>query len=143
MPPEHRIIPLNELALDSNNPRLPRSLNGAGEERILEYMLLDASLIELMLAIGKNDFFPGEQLLVVQTTPNQYKVVEGNRRLSALKLLSNPGLATVQNSKVAQVIEETDKRPTLIPCLVFENESDIHNYLGYRHITGIKSPVPV
>jgi hypothetical protein len=46
-------------------------------------MLLDASLIELMLAIGENGYFPGEQLLVVfDPSDSKYRVVEGNRRLS-------------------------------------------------------------
>jgi hypothetical protein len=136
--PIFEIIALTQLELDSDNPRLPKSLHGQPEEKILEYMLLDASLIELMLAIGKNDFFPGEQLLVVKNIGDSYKVVEGNRRLSALKVLNNPDIAKVQKSKVQQVLEETGHRPTEIPCLIFENEADIHNYLGYRHITGIK-----
>lgn len=132
------IITLDKLYLDEQNPRLPKSIQGAKEEDILEFMLLDASLIELMLAIGKNDFFPGEQLLVVKDKNDTYKVVEGNRRLSAVKLLNNPSLAKVQKTKIQQVLQETDHRPTEIPCLVFDNEDDIHNYLGYRHITGIK-----
>lgn len=131
-------LALDKLLLDSDNPRLPKSLHGKNETEILEYMLLDASLIELMLAIGKNNFFPGEQLLVVKLDNNTYKVVEGNRRLSALKLLNNPQLVSVQKSKIQQVLEETTYRPTDIPVLVFEKEDDIHNYLGYRHITGIK-----
>lgn len=131
-------IPLAQLQLDSDNPRLPKSLHGQSEAEILEYMLLDASLIELMLAIGKNDFFPGEQLLVVKKEDDNYKVVEGNRRLSALKILSNPEIANVQKSKIQQVLEETEYRPTEIPCLIFKEEEEIHKYLGYRHITGIK-----
>lgn len=133
-------IELGKLFLDSNNPRLPKSLKGsegAKEKEILEYMLLDASLIELMLAIGKNGFFPGEQLLVVKEEDN-YKVVEGNRRLSALKLLNDPDLVTIQKTKIQQVLDETAHRPSVIPVLVFEKEENIHNYLGFRHITGIK-----
>ena len=89
--PEYIKIPLDKLKLDPNNPRLPKSLRvkGASEEEIIEYMLLDASLIELMMAIGENNFFPGEQLLVVKDMGDSYKVVEGNRRLSAVKLLSS------------------------------------------------------
>lgn len=139
--PEFRKIPITELALDSTNPRLPKSLHGASEDKILEYMLLDGSLIELMLAIGKNDFFMGEQLLVVPQvgkSGKKYKAVEGNRRLSAVILLNNPEKAKIQKRKVKQVIEDTDKRPKSIPCLVFEFEDDIYDYLGYRHITGIK-----
>jgi hypothetical protein len=136
--PRYEIINLDLLILDSNNPRLPKSKHGSNESEILKYMLGDSSLIELMLAIGENDFFPGEQLLVVPTENEKYKVVEGNRRLSALKILNNPDLATIQQSKVEKVIAETTFRPTEIPCLIFDNESEIFNYLGYRHITGIK-----
>jgi hypothetical protein len=136
--PKYDTINLADLKLDSNNPRLPKSLHGKDEVDIIEYMLLDASLIELMLAIGENDFFPGEQLLVVKDTDGKYKVIEGNRRLSAVKLLSNPELARVQKIKIEKVLEETKHRPKEIPCLIFNSESEIHNYLGYRHITGIK-----
>lgn len=136
--PVFDIIDLENLFLDSNNPRLPKSLQGSAEKAILEYMLLDASLIELMLAIGENDFFPGEQLLVVNSGDNSYTVIEGNRRLSAVKLLSDPTLVDIQKSKIQQAVEEADYKPTAIPCLIFETPEEIHNYLGYRHITGIK-----
>jgi hypothetical protein len=136
--PKYDILKLSDLKLDPYNPRLPKSLHGQNETKIIEYMLLDASLIELMLAIGENNFFPGEQLLTVKDTDDKYKVIEGNRRLSAVKLLSNPELATVQKTKIEKVLEETKHRPQDIPCLIFNSESEIHNYLGYRHITGIK-----
>ena len=58
--PYFELIQLDNLYLDEHNPRLPKSLQSATEVEILEYMLLDASLIELMLAIGKNDFFTPE-----------------------------------------------------------------------------------
>jgi hypothetical protein len=133
------LIKLEKLKLDSFNPRLPKSMHGKNESEILEFMLLDASLIELMLAIGENDFFPGEQLLVVKNEIDQtYKVVEGNRRLSAVKLLNNPELAKIQKSKIQKVLAETHFRPKKIPCFIFKSEKDIHNYLGFRHITGIK-----
>ena len=137
--PIYDIIPLKDLKLDSFNPRLPKSLHGKEEEDIIEYMLLDASLIELMLAIGMNGYFSGEQLLVVKDKDDgKYKVIEGNRRLSAVKLLNDPELARVQKIKIEKVLEETGNRPTEIPCLIFDSETNIHNYLGYRHITGIK-----
>ena len=139
--PEFKNIDLDQLELDSYNPRLPKSMHGSDEDKIIKYMLLDSSLIELMTAIGKKGFFTGEQLLVVKSNDDpdsKYKAIEGNRRLSAVKLLNNPKLATIQKSKVQQVIDETNERPKSIPCLVFENESEIRDYLGYRHITGIK-----
>lgn len=133
-------ISFKDLKLDNQNPRIPKSIRDSNpsEEKLIEYMLLDASLIELMLAIGENGYFPGEQLLVVKDTDDKYRVVEGNRRLTAVKLLNNPELATVQKSKIKRVIEETKERPNEIPCLEFKTEEEIHKYLGFRHITGIK-----
>lgn len=136
--PRYQAISLDKLRLDPHNPRLPKSLHGASEDAILEYMLLDASLIELMLAIGENDYFQGEQLLVVPDKGETFRVIEGNRRLSAVILLNHPERAKVQKSKIEKVLKETDKRPKEIPCLIFDEEANIHTYLGYRHITGIK-----
>lgn len=52
--------------------------------------------------------------------------------------MSNPELAVVQKLKIEKVLEEIKYKPKEIPCLVFQQEDYIHNYLGYRHITGIK-----
>ena len=132
------IINLNKLYLDDFNPRLPTSYHGKSEENIIEYLLLEAWTLELMQAIGENDFFPGEQLLVVKVN-EKYKVIEGNRRLTAVKLLNDFSIATVKKNIVRQIYDEAKYRPQEIPCLVFDEEEEIHKYLGYRHITGIKS----
>ena len=134
---EIEFILLEELKLDGNNPRLPSGFKNATESEIIQWMLGDASIIELMLAIGQNDFFIGEALLVVKEDDN-FVVVEGNRRLTSLKLLQNPSLASIHTTKIQQVLEETSKRPDSIPCIVFTNRELIMQYLGYRHITGIK-----
>jgi hypothetical protein len=130
-------ININELYLDKENPRLPQSMASKTENEIINFFLSDASLLELMLAIGINGFFEGEQLLVVEEN-GKYIVIEGNRRLSAVKLLNNPEIAQILKGKVQQVINESKEFPTDIPCLVFPNKDEILKYLGFRHITGIK-----
>ena len=136
--PESKRIEIALLKLNSSNPRIPQALHSKSEQEIIEYLLLEASTIELMQAIGENDYFPGEQLLVVKDQ-KKYCVIEGNRRLTAVKLLNNPELATVQKSKVNKVYNEAKFHPAEIPCLIFSDSTDILKYLGYRHITGIKS----
>lgn len=134
----YKNISIENLLLDNCNPRFPKSLQGKSTSDIISYMLLDASIIELMLSIGKNGFFPGEQLLVVPINEGKYKVIEGNRRLTALLLLNNPSLANVQKRKIEQVLLESEFKPNKVPCLIFQEETQIRNYLGYRHITGFK-----
>lgn len=134
-------IPVQDLILDVKNPRLPDYLQGAGEDKIIEHMLIEESTLELMQAIGENGFFKGEQLLVVEQEDGKFKVVEGNRRLTSVKLLNNPSLATAQQGLVKRIFEEANQEILPInglPCMVFEKDSDIHDYLGYRHVTGVQ-----
>lgn len=134
-------ISINDLHLDTENPRLPFSLRGKNETDIISYMLQYGSIPELMLSIGENGFFQGEALLVVEVSSG-FKVVEGNRRLTAVKLLNDVNKAPRSKLKVEEALNKIihkNKIPTHLPCIVFEDENEILKYLGYRHITGIKN----
>jgi hypothetical protein len=65
--------------------------------------------------------------------------VEGNRRLAALKLLANPELAHLSKKTVSGIaVNYAIQDSTPIPSLIYNNRADILDYLGYRHISGIK-----
>lgn len=136
--PKYEEIHFSKLILDNHNPRIPKSKHNLDEIEIINYLLLEAATLELMQAIGENDFFQGEQLLVVPIGDGNYKVLEGNRRLASVKLLNNPELAKVKTISVREVYDGSKYRPENIPCLIFKKEEDIRKYLGFRHITGIK-----
>ena len=81
----------------------------------------------------------GEPLLVVKEGDSgKFRVVEGNRRLSTVKLLVDPTLARIRKRAVAQASASARNRPDALPVVQFEERSEILDYLGYRHITGIK-----
>ena len=138
-------LELQELHFDPLNPRLPSNLLEADEEPVLLYLLLEANLVELMQSIGEKGYFNGEPLLVVPrpSPATGYWVVEGNRRLGALKLLASNAPAPVKPREVEQVRATAAHKPTRIPVLEFARRDDILGYLGYRHITGIKEWSPL
>lgn len=131
-------IELELIFLDPENPRIPKSLHGQSEIDILKYMVENASVIELINSIGENSFFPGEPIILVEES-GKYKVVEGNRRVSALKLLQDPALAKSLSRKTHEAVLQAECRPTKIPSLIANNEKDVHKFLGFRHITGVKN----
>lgn len=137
-------ISIDQLRLDPNNPRLPSRLNGADENEILRWMLQDASIFELMNSIGQQGYFSGEPLLVAKTeSKDRYIVVEGNRRLAALKLLQHPGQVDIRQKTLQSIVEDAVHPVTPVPCIVYEAREDILDYLGFRHVTGIKSWGPL
>ena len=136
---EIKLIPLSDLLFDPDNPRLPKEFRGKRDEgAVITHMLRDESLIELMKSIGQTGYSASEPLLIVPEG-EKFIVVEGNRRLAALKLLSNPQLATIRRKSVEEVICEKLHTPESIPCIQYECREDILDYLGYRHITGVKN----
>lgn len=130
-------IEIDKLMLDSQNPRLPKSKRNGSQTDIINFLLLESSTIELMEAIGQNGYFPGELLLVVHKEgTNSYIVVEGNRRLCSVKLLNNPELAIYKKESVRAIAANVENPPSKLPCLVFNDRSDITKYLGFVHVTG-------
>ncbi len=131
---------VENLLFDPHNPRLPPTISSEGEDEVMKWLLRDASIIELMGAIGEKGYFAGEPVLVVESEreKNKFEVVEGNRRLCAVKLLLNPTIAPIRKNAVKEVAEEAKERPSEIPVVIYNARQDILDYLGYRHITGIK-----
>jgi len=132
------MVDLSKIHLDSENPRIPKSLHSEDEKNILKYMVNNASIIELINSIGENGYFAGEPIILIKKNA-KYKVVEGNRRVSALKLMQNPTLAKEFSRKLVKAINQAEYKPTKIPSFIVEDEKEVHKFLGFRHITGIKN----
>src|ERR1051325_7201341 len=82
---------LDQLFLDPINPRLGRAHTGREitQERVLELMR-DWTLEELAVSFLESGYWPQEALLVIREElygAERLVVVEGNRRLAALKFL--------------------------------------------------------
>lgn len=134
-------ISLDDLLLDEENPRLPTTV-ARQQQKMIEYIARTTSISEIMEAIAENGYFPGEPLIVIPGPRSKFVAVEGNRRLTALKLLQEPTLLP-KSRRIREIAESADHRPTVIPCVVFDTREEVVNYLGYRHITGVKQWEPL
>jgi len=95
--PDYALWPMKRYAvtsllLDQQNPRLPQSGGALGQRQIIDELVTHDSVYELGRDISTQGFFPTEVLLGIHDG-DQVVVIEGNRRLAALKLLINPELA--------------------------------------------------
>jgi hypothetical protein len=133
-------VSVGHLKFDSLNPRLPNYIDKSGDKEVVEWMLKEANIVELMGSIGEQGYFEGEPLIVVpsKNQPKHFEVVEGNRRLTAVKLLLNPELAETRKSAVLDAAQAARKKPTRLPVLTFASRDQVLRYLAYRHITGIE-----
>jgi hypothetical protein len=137
-------IDYQKLHLDIDNPRLPSNVTRTAKG-VLTWIAKATAIEDLMNAIGTNDFFAGEPLVVYPHPKKvgEYIVIEGNRRLTAVKLLHNPTECEKPSSQMCAISLEANYKPEKIPVVIQSNRADVLPYLGFRHITGIEEWQPL
>jgi hypothetical protein len=94
---------------DARNPRLGRDASTRSPRGILQYLFEHDKAMEVAESIAARGYFPNEPLLAIAEN-GQIVVVEGNRRLAALKALREPSLlegsARRQIERLSRQIED-------------------------------------
>lgn len=94
-----------------------------------------------MASLSANGYFDEEPLVAVPTErrPGYYTVVEGNRRLGALKLLLDDRTAAkLKIRNIPAITPDRAKSLGVVPVKIYDTRAEVLPYLGFRHITGIK-----
>ncbi len=133
-------LPLSELHPDPQNPRLPEGINSEGEDALIEYIANTYDALTVARSIALYDYFPSEPLICLSQN-GSYLVVEGNRRLAALILLSDGEFRDRISLDDEDEWEELSNEATLpssIPAIVVPDRRSVAPIIGYRHISGIE-----
>lgn len=130
--------PPGQLLLDLENPRFGLS-DAVDQHEALQLLAQRANLKELWDSIIQRGFESYEPMVGFETAEGSdlYIVVEGNRRLAAIKTLLQPEL--LQSLKVPSPPElPAWVRPTLetVPIYVVAHREDADDYIGFKHING-------
>jgi len=140
---------VDDLFLDPTNPRLGRRLASpkTKQDAVLDCMK-DWTLDELATSFMESGFWPQEALIVVEENlygKSRLVVVEGNRRLAALKFMKAAFDGDASSGKWKKLMEESKLDQSFydqIPYIKVQARKDVAAYLGFRHVTGIKEWKP-
>jgi ParB-like chromosome segregation protein Spo0J len=131
-----RRVSVASLHLDTKNPRLGRETLAQAPREIIQYLFEHDKAIEVAESIATRGFFPNEPLLAV-SEENRLIVVEGNRRLAALKALREPGLLggakQRQVEKLSRKILDQQSIAT-VPVTIAPNRKATDRQIAGRHI---------
>jgi hypothetical protein len=102
---------------------------------VLRHLLDEADLAELVQSIaasGYADFEP----LVVWKDAGRLLVLEGNRRLAAIRLLSDPKLAGKLQVKVPEMAPGVVETLESVSIVEVERREDARAFIGFKHVNG-------
>lgn len=131
-----RRVSVASLHLDPKNPRLGRETLAQAPREIIQYLFEHDKALEVAESIATRGFFPNEPLLAV-TENDRLIVVEGNRRLAALKALRDPGLLDGaqqrQIEKFARKIIDPQSLAS-VPVTIAPNRRATDRQIAGRHV---------
>jgi ParB-like chromosome segregation protein Spo0J len=125
-----------DLHFDHDNPRLAEYgiTSKTPEAEILDTLWDAMDVRELVQSIAASGFFPHEALIVSEEK-GKLLVIEGNRRLAAVKVLLNPELAKQKGWEIPVLTRDQRDALKELPAIQTSRE-DSWRYLGFKHVNG-------
>lgn len=133
---------LNGIQLDPKNVRLEQS-DAKIDADIMQDLFTNENALDLVVGICKIGYLTHETPIVL---PNQdkYVVVEGNRRLAALKAIQNPLLVPDFEARLRKATEslseETRKSLSKVEVLVAPGENEAEQLVAAIHTSNLRKP---
>jgi len=130
------------LMLDPRNVRLDISTE-APQVDIMRELFANERVLSLVEGIAKVGYLTHETPIVIQRD-GQLVVVEGNRRVAALKAIQNPFLASEYQSRVSSVAARIVDRERLrvIPVKLAPSQEEADEVIAAIHTANLRRPWP-
>jgi hypothetical protein len=139
-------VPLDQLKFDRENPRLTKAEQETADTQtdLLELIERQYDPLTIAESIAEHGYFPSEPMIVLEEADVGLTVLEGNRRLAALKGLASEELSKAfkEPEKWTRLREEATI-PVEVPVIKAESRLGVAPLIGYRHISGIEPWKPL
>ena len=134
---------VEDLLLDLENPRTG-TVDGQAEALEAVIRLNSQHFRNMMRSVKENDLDPGDSFYVIADEQDEsFVVVDGNRRLAALKVLGNPDL--LDGTKLGDTTKKRLREAASeyvpvepISCVIFETREDANDWIERRHGKGLE-----
>lgn len=137
MPNDSRVfanIPIDRIFLHHENPRHEPYDTQA---EVIEYLCRDEEVAQLARDISQKGLSPFDRFGVMKVDPDDketaYFMTEGNRRLCALKLLSDPDLSPPERKSYFENLADGWSPITEVECWISDDQSETDFWLKRRH----------
>jgi hypothetical protein len=137
---ELRELGLDELRPDHDNPRFPPQRQGSfvDDEEVYRYIDREYDSYHIADSIARHGYFLAEPLIAMPAEDGRgWTVLEGNRRLAALKGLSDENRRKDYPERRWQQLTQATQLPPKYTVFVVPDRAKVAPILGFRHITGI------
>ena len=136
-------VEVRNLLFNPHNPRLPSEF-GESEKEIFRFLVDAIGVDDLLDSMASSGVIEGDPIIVREPqVGDKFYVIEGNRRLAALKLLNGEKIGDGKPEPtlpaIPPEIAESLKKVTVQSGW---DEEKLEAYLGYKHVTATREWPP-
>ena len=131
-----KYLSIASLHLDSKNPRLGREIAARAPREIVQFLFDHDKALDVAESIATRGFFFNEPLLAIMED-EKFVVVEGNRRLAALKALREPGLLEGSlRRKVERLVQRMGSQNVVrkVPVILAPDRRSTDKQVAGKHV---------
>ncbi|MFA4941435.1 MAG: hypothetical protein WC582_02450 [Patescibacteria group bacterium] len=126
------------LKLDPENIRL--DIENNGQDAIINDLFINEKALDVVKSIVEDGFYPDELPVVIKHGKN-YMVIEGNRRISALKAIINPDIVSYCADKIKKLVESNKFKPIQnIEVKLAPSKENAMELLAMKHTKNLRRP---
>ncbi|GFZ87011.1 hypothetical protein GCM10008018_36470 [Paenibacillus marchantiophytorum] len=128
-----KLIEIDDLHINEDNPRDESQEDEAAAIKILFKNKNEKKLFNLMKSIAEFGFEISERIIVIESgVLNKYLVMDGNRRVTCIKLLNTPELLPIDIEnrdrlikRIKQISKDCNYKPIVaVDCVIYDNSSE-------------------
>ena len=136
-------VEIKNLLFDPQNPRLPELL-GKSQPEIFRFLVDEIGIEDVLQSIAASGVIEGDPVIGRKAEADgQFYVIEGNRRLAALKLLNGGKIGDGEEEpSLPEVSANAATTIKKINIQIGWTDEALDAYLGYKHVTATREWPP-
>jgi hypothetical protein len=143
MPISTQLVEVQNLLFDPHNPRLPSEV-GPSEKEIFRFLVDEIGIDDLLNSIASSGVIEGDPIIAKPAeVAGKFYVIEGNRRLAALKILNGQKIGDGQAEPNAPTLSaNVAVSVKQVTVQTGWDDDQLEAYLGYKHVTATREWSP-
>ena len=136
--PRQKVL-INDLFLDPENIRLGIEVQSSQQEALINDLFANENAMQVLESIATNGFFPDEIPVVIKED-KKFVVIDGNRRIAALKALARPEIVPSKETSIKQILKTASPLIKNITVVVAPDRNSVRHFLASKHTQNTKRP---
>lgn len=126
-------VTVANLFLDQENIRLDIDhATALSQEALISDLFTNENALQILVSIAENGFFPDERIVIINENQRSV-VIEGNRRVAALKVLAMPEILPTKEAKVKEMLKTAQAIPEYVEVVVAPDREAVQHFLASKH----------